>query len=136
MSREPRADERTLGDVIIILGVTAAVVVVGILLVPYLSRLGRSGVGRIRFEGVSKSYRRTTALDRNRPDKQPAGLTVVCSPPGSGKSVLAQILIGLEAPSAGRIFFDGEDITQAPAAERSIGYVAESFAALSAHERV
>ena len=40
MSREPRAAARA-GAVIIILGVTAAVVVIGILLVPYLSRLGR-----------------------------------------------------------------------------------------------
>jgi hypothetical protein len=39
----PRAARgwRALGAVIIILGVTAAVVVVGIFLVPYLSRLGR-----------------------------------------------------------------------------------------------
>lgn len=39
----PRAARRwrAFGAVIIILGVTAAVVVIGILLVPYLSRLGR-----------------------------------------------------------------------------------------------
>ena len=39
----PRATRgwRALGAVIIILGVTAAVVVIGILLVPYLSMLGR-----------------------------------------------------------------------------------------------
>jgi ABC-type sugar transport system ATPase subunit len=85
-------------------------------------------MSRIRFEGVSKSYRRTTALDRVDLDIEPASLTVVCGPPGCGKSVLARILIGLEAPSAGRIFFDGTEITQTPAAERSIGYVPQSFA--------
>ena len=85
-------------------------------------------MSRIRFEGVSKSYRRAMALDQINLDIEPAGLTVVCGPPGCGKSVLARLLIGLEAPSAGRILFDGEDITQTPAAERSIGYVPQSFA--------
>jgi len=85
-------------------------------------------MSRIRFEGISKSYRDAIALDRIELDIEPAGLTVVCGPPGCGKSVLMRILIGLEAPSAGRILFDGEDITEMPAAERSIGYVPQSFA--------
>jgi ABC-type sugar transport system ATPase subunit len=85
-------------------------------------------MSRIRFEGISKSYRDAIALDRIDLDIEPAGLTVVCGPPGCGKSVLMRILIGLEAPSAGRILFDGEDIAQMPAAERSIGYVPQSFA--------
>lgn len=85
-------------------------------------------MSRIRFEGISKSYRRTQALDRIDLDIEAAGLTVVCGPPGCGKSVLARILIGLEAPTAGRILFDGTDITRMPASERSIGYVPQSFA--------
>ena len=85
-------------------------------------------MGRIRFEGISKSYRGTIALDRIDLDVEPSSLTVFCGPPGSGKSVLMRILIGLEAPSAGRILADGQDITLLTAAERSIGYVPQSFA--------
>ena len=85
-------------------------------------------MSRIRFDGVSKSYRDVPALDRIDLEIEPAGLTVFCGPPGSGKSVLMRILIGLEAPSAGRILFDDRDITGVPAAERSIGYVPQSFA--------
>jgi ABC-type sugar transport system ATPase subunit len=85
-------------------------------------------MSRIRFEGVSKSYRRTMALDGIDLNIEPSGLTVVSGPPGCGKSVLARILIGLEEPTAGRIFFDGDDITETPAAQRSIGYVPQSFA--------
>jgi len=85
-------------------------------------------MSRIRIDGLSKSYRRTLALDRIDLDIEPASLTVFCGPPGSGKSVLMRVLIGLEAPSSGRILFDGEDITGFPAAARSIGYVPQSFA--------
>ncbi len=85
-------------------------------------------MSHIRFEGVSKTYRGAIALDRIDLDVEPAGLTVFSGPPGSGKSVLMRILIGLETPSAGRIFFDGQDITHVAAAERTIGYVPQSFA--------
>jgi len=85
-------------------------------------------MSRIRFERLRKSYRGSVALDDIDLDIEPSTLTVFCGPPGSGKSVLMRILIGLEAPSAGRILFDGEDITPLPAADRSIGYVPQSFA--------
>jgi ABC-type sugar transport system ATPase subunit len=82
----------------------------------------------IRFDGIGKSYRGTVALDRVDLDVESSSLTVICGPPGSGKSVLMRMLIGLEAPSSGRILFDGRDITHLPAAARSIGYVPQSFA--------
>lgn len=85
-------------------------------------------MSRIRFESLSKSYRGRTALDNIDLEVEPASLTVFCGPPGCGKSVLMRILIGLEAPSAGRILFDGEDITATAAAARSIGYVPQAFA--------
>ncbi|HTU55998.1 MAG TPA: ABC transporter ATP-binding protein [Acetobacteraceae bacterium] len=85
-------------------------------------------MSQIRFEGLSKSYRGAFALNGIDLDVEPASLTVFSGPPGSGKSVLMRILIGLEAPSAGRILFDGQDITLLAAAERSIGYVPQSFA--------
>ena len=85
-------------------------------------------MSQIRFEGLSKSYRGAVALNGIDLDVEPASLTVFSGPPGSGKSVLMRILIGLEAPSAGQILFDGQDITRLVAAERSIGYVPQSFA--------
>ena len=69
-----------------------------------------------------------TALDSVTLNVEPSSLTVFCGPPGAGKSVLMRALIGLEHPSAGRIFVDGTDITRLPPAARSIGYVPQSFA--------
>lgn len=77
---------------------------------------------------MGKSYRGVAALTDINLDLEPGRLTVFCGPPGSGKSVLMRVLIGLEAPSTGRIIVDGQDITELTAASRSIGYVPQSFA--------
>lgn len=50
---------------------------------------------------------------------------VITGPNGGGKSTLAKIIMGMERPTAGRIFFEGKDITDlsVPArAERGIGF--------------
>jgi multiple sugar transport system ATP-binding protein len=85
-------------------------------------------MSRIRFEGVTKAYKGVVALDRVDLEVAPGSLAVLCGPPRSGKSVLFRLLAGLEAPDAGRILFDGRDITGVPAAERTLGYVPQSFA--------
>ena len=36
----------------------------------------------------------------------------ITGPNGSGKSTLAKIIMGIEKPTSGKIFFDGEDITE------------------------
>ena len=37
--------------------------------------------------------------------------TVITGPNGGGKSTLAKIIMGIEKPTSGKIFFNGEDIT-------------------------
>ena len=85
-------------------------------------------MSRIRFEAMSKSYKGAVALDRIDLEVTPGSFTVLCGPPRSGKSVLLRLLVGLEQPSSGRILFDGRDITGVPAADRTLGYVPQSFA--------
>jgi multiple sugar transport system ATP-binding protein len=85
-------------------------------------------MSRIRFEGLTKAYKGVVALDRVDVEVAPGSFTVLCGPPRSGKSVLCRLLVGLEAPDAGRILFDGRDIAAVPAAERTLGYVPQSFA--------
>lgn len=50
---------------------------------------------------------------------------VITGPNGGGKSSLAKIIMGIYQPTAGRIFLDGQDITDLDVAERArlgIGY--------------
>ena len=44
---------------------------------------------------------------------------VITGPNGSGKSTLAKIIAGIEQPSGGKIFLDGEDITEKNITERA-----------------
>ena len=56
---------------------------------------------------------------------QKGTLTVVTGPNGGGKTSLAKIIAGLEKPTSGRIFLDGEDITDLDTtmrAQRGISY--------------
>ena len=85
-------------------------------------------MSHIRLESVGQSYRGAAALAEITLDIVSQRLTVVCGPQGSGKSVLLRLLVGLERPTTGRILLDGRDITDIPAAGRSIGYVPQSFA--------
>jgi len=44
---------------------------------------------------------------------------VITGPNGGGKSTLARLIMGIEKPSAGRIFLNGEDITELGITERA-----------------
>ncbi len=51
--------------------------------------------------------------------------TVITGPNGGGKSTLAKLIMGVEQPTEGQIFFDGVEVTGMPIAERAklgIGY--------------
>lgn len=59
----------------------------------------------------------------------PQGQTVaLLGPSGSGKSTLLKIIAGLEAPDAGRVLFDGQDITQLPPEQRKFALMFQDFA--------
>lgn len=54
--------------------------------------------------------------------------TAVLGPSGCGKSTLLRLIAGLDAPTAGRIRFAGEDVTAAPPAARRLAMVFQSYA--------
>lgn len=45
--------------------------------------------------------------------------TVITGPNGGGKSTLAKLIMGIEKPTSGKIFFDGQDITDLSITERA-----------------
>ncbi|WP_233560239.1 ABC transporter ATP-binding protein [Teichococcus wenyumeiae] len=49
-------------------------------------------------------------------------------PSGSGKTTTLSMLAGFTLPSAGRIFIDGKDATQAPPRARGLGMVFQNYA--------
>ena len=44
---------------------------------------------------------------------------VITGPNGGGKSTIAKMIMGIEKPDSGKIFFNGEDITDKSISERA-----------------
>ena len=87
-----------------------------------------SGRGQVRFEDIVKMHGDFAALKGVSFEIEPGEFFALLGPSGSGKSTTLRILAGLDAPSAGRVFIDGQDITAADARDRDIAMVFQSYA--------
>jgi multiple sugar transport system ATP-binding protein len=87
----------------------------------------------VRIEGLTKVFEGkngniTTAVDNltlTIPDGKLVGLL---GPSGCGKSTTLYMIAGLHKPTAGRIFFGAEDVTNVPPENRGIGLVFQNYA--------
>jgi iron(III) transport system ATP-binding protein len=61
-------------------------------------------------------------------DVRPGEFLTLLGPSGCGKTTVLRIIAGFEKPDAGRIRFDGEDVTETPANQRNIGFVFQNYA--------
>ena len=77
---------------------------------------------QVDSEGAEKEIVREISLTV--PERK---LIVVTGPNGGGKSTLARLMAGIEKPSEGRIFFEGEDITEKSVTERARMGIAYAF---------
>ena len=88
---------------------------------------------RVQVEGVSKRYlhrvkgeiyaARDVGLD-----VRPGEFLTLLGPSGCGKTTTLRMIAGFETPDAGRIRFDGLDVTKLPANQRNIGFVFQNYA--------
>ncbi len=61
--------------------------------------------------------------------KVPKGtLTTILGPSGCGKTTTLRMIAGLDSPSSGQIFIDGQDVTTLGPAERNVSMVFQSYA--------
>jgi len=85
----------------------------------------------LRLEGVRKSFGDNLVLDGIDLEVQTGEVLVVIGPSGSGKSTLLRCVNLLEPIQAGRIFFEGEEITRdgvdVSAVRQRIGIVFQQF---------
>ncbi len=91
----------------------------------------------IRAEGLEKSYTSggrplpvLSRIDLEIPEK---AFVAIVGPSGSGKTTLLGLLAGLDQPSAGRVWLDGQDISalsedgRADFRARNVGFVFQTF---------
>jgi branched-chain amino acid transport system ATP-binding protein len=81
----------------------------------------------LKIEGLSKRFGGVVASDSIVLDVRPGELHAVIGPNGAGKTTLIGELTGEVTPDAGRIYFDGADITDLPVYARSTLGLARSF---------
>src|SRR5665647_600697 len=55
-------------------------------------------------------------------------LVTFLGPSGCGKTTMLRMIAGFETPSAGRILFDGRDVTEIRVNKRDIGFVFQNYA--------
>jgi branched-chain amino acid transport system ATP-binding protein len=70
--------------------------------------------GRLEIDSVTTAYDKADVLDGVSLTIEPGRITCLLGSNGSGKTTLIRSILGLTPPRAGRILFDGADITALP----------------------
>jgi putrescine transport system ATP-binding protein len=82
----------------------------------------------LRVQSVAKRFGTTVALDAVSLDIYRGELFCLLGGSGCGKSTLLRAMAGFVTPDAGRIFLDGQDITDAAPHERPVNMMFQSYA--------
>ncbi|MBU1491811.1 MAG: polyamine ABC transporter ATP-binding protein [Gammaproteobacteria bacterium] len=82
----------------------------------------------VKIERVTKKFDETVAVDDVSLTINKGEIFALLGGSGSGKSTLLRMLAGFERPTEGRIFLDGQDITDLPPYERPINMMFQSYA--------
>ena len=82
----------------------------------------------VKIDRVSKKFDEALAVDDVSLTIHKGEIFALLGGSGSGKSTLLRMLAGFERPTTGRIYLDGQDITDMPPYERPINMMFQSYA--------
>jgi len=82
----------------------------------------------VEFRSVAKRYDGVSAVDDISFRIEPGTLATLLGPSGCGKTTTLRLIAGLEMVSSGTITIGGRDVTSAPASERDVSMVFQSYA--------
>ena len=82
----------------------------------------------ITVEHLSKAFGDTQALDDVSLEIKAGEIFFLLGPSGCGKTTLIRTLAGFYEPDAGRVYFDGEDVTTIPPHKRQTAMMFQSYA--------
>ena len=83
---------------------------------------------KLLVENLEMEFDGKRTLDNVSFDVRDGEFLSILGPSGCGKTTVLRILIGLLKPTGGRVFKDGEDITDLTPAMRSMGIVFQNYA--------
>lgn len=85
-------------------------------------------MSKIRLENISKNFKETSALTNIDFESVEDEFVIIVGPSGCNKTTMLRVIAGLEKPSSGSLFLDGENITNALPQDRDIAMVFQSYA--------
>ena len=85
-------------------------------------------MAEIVFEKVSKSFGSTKVIEDLDLKLEDGKFTVLLGPSGCGKTTLLRMIAGIGPATSGKIYMDGEDISDVPPGKRNLAMVFQSYA--------
>ncbi|SFC87386.1 ABC transporter ATP-binding protein [Tropicimonas isoalkanivorans] len=85
-------------------------------------------MAQIRIENLRKDFGSFTAVQSSSFTIEDGEFFMLLGPSGCGKTTTLRMMAGLELPTAGEIYIDGEEVSQKRARERDIAFVFQMFA--------
>ncbi|MEG9544814.1 ferric ABC transporter ATP-binding protein [Mannheimia sp. HC-2023] len=80
------------------------------------------------LKNVTKSFGKATVINNLNLSIPKGKMITLLGPSGCGKTTVLRLVAGLESPTSGQIFIDGEDVTQSSIQNRDICIVFQSYA--------
>ena len=90
----------------------------------------------LHVDGVVKRFGGLVATDHAQLDVVAGEIHALIGPNGAGKTTLIHLISGLLAPNAGRVLFDGMDVTRMPMPARVGHGLVRSFQITSIFKRL
>src|SRR5438093_7621520 len=88
----------------------------------------RAARAAVRLEGVRKRFGEVVAVDGVDLDVTEGEFFSILGPSGSGKTTCLRMIAGFEAPSEGRVWLGGRDVTSLAPYERDVNTVFQDYA--------
>jgi multiple sugar transport system ATP-binding protein len=85
-------------------------------------------MAQIRIENLRKDFGPFTAVQSSSFTVEDGEFFMLLGPSGCGKTTTLRMMAGLELPTSGQIYIDGEEVGMKPASKRDIAFVFQMFA--------
>ena len=109
---------------------------------PHPGKEKKSGLSVLGAEGLFKSYLKRTVVSDVTLEIEQGEIVGLLGPNGAGKTTIFYMIVGLESPDAGRVYYANKDITRLPMfmrARNGISYLpqeASVFRKLSVEDNI
>ena len=93
-----------------------------------VSKLPDYRMAQIRIDRLRKEFGSFTAVKASSFTVEDGEFFILLGPSGCGKTTTLRMIAGLELPTSGELYIDGEEVAQKRASQRDIAFVFQMFA--------